>query len=180
MPTPRKALSEHLLNGTKPSYVEESSGVAPGRPSYPKNISHDAKRVYKRLCRLLERRKTLTEGDAELLRLYAILFDRHVRAVSHVEIEGEVCQYTRLDSNGAPHKIWKENLWLKTAKDCERQMVAILDRCGLTPAARGKVKKAVDPAKPVALPVAFPSREEAAAPVEYEPDLNAIDETLIQ
>lgn len=151
MPTPRKDLSTHLLNGTTPKYVEPDSDVAPGRPSYPKNISTDAKRVYKRLCRLLERRKTLTEGDAELLRLYAILFDRHARAVSHVEVEGEVCAYVRLDSNSAAHDIFKENLWLKTAKDCERQMVAILDRCGLTPAARGKVKKAVDP-KPPQLP----------------------------
>ena len=142
-----------------PKYSEPDSDIAPGRPKYPKNISPEAKRVYKRLCGLLERRKVLTEGDCELLRIYSVLYDRHARAVSHVEIEGEVCHYTRLDSNGAPHQIWKENLWLKCAKDCERQMVAILDRCGLSPATRGKVKRAVE-AKPPQLPEQFPSREE--------------------
>lgn len=177
MPTPKKDLFAHALHGTMPRYIESDSDVAPGRPRYPKNLSLDARRVFKPLCALLERRKTLTEGDAELLRIYAVLFDRHARAISHVETEGEVCQYTRLDSNGAPHLIWKENLWLKTAKDCERQMVAILDRCGLSPATRGKVKKAAEPRAPQ-LPEAFPTREETTPPDDI--DLSEIHEEQIQ
>jgi P27 family predicted phage terminase small subunit len=166
------------LNGTTPRYIEEGSDVAPGRPKYPKGISPDAKRVYKRLCTLLERRKTLTEGDAELLRLYAILFDRHARAVSHIETEGEIRIYSVQSSTGEMHDVEKPNLWLREAKDAERQMVSILDRCGLTPAARGKVKKAIDPKQPT-LPEAFPSREEAKQP-EPEIDLSTIREDLVQ
>ncbi|MDA4120131.1 MAG: P27 family phage terminase small subunit, partial [Thaumarchaeota archaeon] len=137
MPTPRKELSAHKLQNTKPKYIEESSVVAPGRPRFPKNLSTDAKRFFKNLCRMLEQRRTLTEGDQELLRLAAILRDRHERSMEHVIAEGEICTYVRLDSNGAPHDMVKENLWLRCAKDAEKQMVAILDRLGLTPLNRG-------------------------------------------
>jgi phage terminase small subunit len=74
----------------------------------------------------------------------------------------------------------KENLWLRCAKDAEKQLVAILDRLGLTPANRSKIKPAEGPkeAKPSATDEAMLSRE-APAPVEEEIDLNKIDLTLV-
>ena len=177
MPTPRKSLDEHKLVGTRPHYVDEDSDVVPGRPHYPKNLSIEARRFFKAICRTLERRRTLTEGDQELIRLAAVLRDRHERAIAHVAAEGEVYAYTRLDSNGGAHDIIKENLWLRVAKDAERQTVSILDRLGLTPYHRSKIKPTKkDRAQE---PAAFPSREEAAQSVEPEPDLNTIDETVV-
>jgi len=83
MPTPRKSLEDHKLTGTNAAYVEPSSDVPAGRPRFPKNISAEARRVFKRLCALLAARKVLSEGDSELLRLYAVAFTRHERALEH-------------------------------------------------------------------------------------------------
>jgi P27 family predicted phage terminase small subunit len=168
MPRERKTIPEHELANTKPQYVLPDSDVSAGRPKYPKNLSPDAKRFFKGLCRMLERRRTLTEGDAELIRLAAILRDRHERAIEHVRTEGEICTYG---------DEVKENLWLKQAKDAEKQLVSLLDRLGLTPAARGKIKQTLTPEKPD--PDAhLLSREAPQPPVEEEIVLP--DETKVQ
>lgn len=133
----------HWLQGTKatpPPAAKEGTPIPPGRPRYPKGISPEAKRVFKRLCSLLEERKHLSHGDGELLRVYALLYTRHEKAMAKLAAEGEICTYVRLDSNGQPHDQVKPNLWLKVAETCERNMVACLDRLGLTPGTRGRVK----------------------------------------
>jgi P27 family predicted phage terminase small subunit len=140
MPRERKPLEHHALQATEPSYVEQPDEMAaPGRPKYPKGITPEAKKVFKSLCGLLERRRALTEGDAELLRLYVILYQRHQKALAKIEEQGAVCVYTRLDSNGEAHDVEKANLWLKIAENCEARMTSLLDRLGLTPLNRGKV-----------------------------------------
>jgi P27 family predicted phage terminase small subunit len=149
MPTPVKTDAMHKLTGTKsqakatePDYV-----VPPGRPRYPKNLSPEAKAVFKRLWSLLEKRRALTEADGELLRLYAILFDRHTRAMEKIAEQGEIRMYTRLDSNGVAHDVEKPNMWLKIAETCEKNMVACIDRLGFSPLNRAKVKPTAVPAE---------------------------------
>jgi P27 family predicted phage terminase small subunit len=133
---------EHKLKGTRPTRsADHGTDITPGRPAYPKGISPAAKRVFKRLCNLLEQRRALTHGDGELLRLYSLLYTRHERAMAKLDDEGEICTYTRLDSSGTAREMEKPNLWLKVAETCERNMVACLDRMGLTPNARAKVKQ---------------------------------------
>jgi P27 family predicted phage terminase small subunit len=176
MPTPRKSLSEHELQSTKPRYVEPDSSIAPGRPKYPKGLTPEAKKVFKAACHLLERRRSLTEADGELIRLLALTHVRHARAIEKLALEGEVRMYTRLDSNGQPHEFEKENLWLQIARDAEKQMIGIFDRLGVTPLNRGKVKPTK--AEPKADAAAMPTRDETTLP-EDEVDLNSIDETLI-
>lgn len=143
MPTPKKPEYLHKLEGTK-SQAEVPPSKEPqfeaGRPKYPKGISGDAKAAFKRLVRLLESRRTLTEGDAELLRLYAITYDRHVRAVAKLETEGEVRIYTRLNNHGEEVQSESKNLWLPIAEAAEKTMIACLDRLGLTPLNRGKIR----------------------------------------
>lgn len=140
-PMPRKSLAEHALTGTKPEYVTpDTVAVAPGRPHYPKGISADARKEFKRLCNLLEKRRSLTPGDEEALRLYAIVFDRHARAIAKLAEEGEIKIYYRLDNQGKQVPSERPNLWLKVAQESERFMVSVLDRLGLTPMNRGKVK----------------------------------------
>jgi P27 family predicted phage terminase small subunit len=178
MPTPRKSLDDHALQNTKPQYAAPTSQVAPGRPKFPVGISPEAKRVFKRIVRLLESRRVLSEGDCELLRLYAVAYTRHERALTHITLEGEITSYTRLDSNGQPHEVWKDNLWLKVCTDSEKLQLPFLDRLGLTPLNRSKIKSTELP-KVAAPDDTFPTREEIALQPAEEVDLSNIHEELI-
>ena len=139
MPTPRKPLERHQLQGSKPDYTPETP-IASGRPKFPRGISGEARRTFKRLVAMLEERRHLTNADGELLSVYCHAYDRHQRALAKLAEEGEVRVYVRLDSNGQPHEQEKVNLWLKIAETSERTMIACLDRLGLSPLNRSKVK----------------------------------------
>lgn len=179
MPRERKSLDEHALTGTKPQYVLPDVEVKPGRPTYPKNLSPESKRFFKLICRQLEKRGNLTEGDQELIRLAAIARDRHERAIEHVKTEGEICTYTKLDKTGAQFESEQPNMWLKIAQDSEKQMVTYLDRLGLTPLNRAKVK----PAEPAKTPTTSAADEatlsRAAVPPPVEEEIPLPDETVI-
>ena len=136
----------HKLKGSRPTRAKEPEFVLPpSRPRKPKDLSPAALAVFTRLCSLLRKRRALTAADGELLRLYAVTHERHAKAMAKIEEQGEVCVYTRLDSNGAAHEVEKENLWLKIAVNAEKNMVAILDRLGLSPLNRAKVKPTAKP-----------------------------------
>jgi P27 family predicted phage terminase small subunit len=122
-------------------HQQAGEGVEAGRPSVPKGLSKPARKVFKNLCRLLAARRVLTGGDVEILRLYAMLYDRHARAAEALAKQGEVVVYTRLNSSGKEVEMEKQNLWFAIAKDSEKQMVGILDRLGLTPHNRDRVKR---------------------------------------
>lgn len=111
--------------------VAPSSYVNPGRPRYPKGLSVTGKPLFKRLCQLLETRRTLTEGDEELLFLYTVIDDRHRRALANIESEGEI-----VPTEKGP----RINPWLSIAEKCEKSKLAILEKLGLTPASRDRVK----------------------------------------
>jgi len=176
MPTPRKSDAAHWLTGTKTQAKPEAElPMPPGRPKYPKGISPEAKAVFKRLCSLLEKRRALTEGDGELLRLYAVIFDRHARAISKIAEQGEICVYTRLDSNGQPHDIEKENLWLKVAANSEKNLVAILDRLGLTPHNRSKIKPTAQPKIDTAQEAFDDFLHRRGPAPEFKPDLSEVN-----
>lgn len=111
--------------------VAPSSYVEPGRPRFPKKLSPTGRATFKKLYRLLASRRTATEGDGELLMLYATLSDRHTRALAHIEIEEEIV---------TTEKGMIPNPWLAVAERSEKTMLSILDKLGLTPASRDKVK----------------------------------------
>lgn len=143
MPARRKSENLHQLHGSRPHdrAAEAAEALVAGRPGYPKNLTREAKRIFKMLCRQLENRRALTEGDGHLIQLYAEIFDRRQRAQAKLLAEGEVCAYTRLDPNGVAHKIEKPNHYLKIAETCEKSLISILDRLGLSPLAGTKVKQ---------------------------------------
>jgi P27 family predicted phage terminase small subunit len=141
MPAPRKSAELHSLQGTKPNgRAADVSHCLPGKPKVPKDLDADLKPTFKRLCALLEERRVLTAGDAELIRLYCFQLDRHKRNVALLREEGEICTYTRLDSNGQAHDVVKPNVRMKIVADTERQMAAILSQLGLTPTAKDRAK----------------------------------------
>jgi P27 family predicted phage terminase small subunit len=175
MPRDRKSLEEHRLQGTKASYVLPDSDVLAARPKYPKGISGAAKTAFKRLTKMLQDRNTVTAGDAEILRLYAHLFDRHARALENIATEGEIVVADAVSKTGEVYEVQKENPWLAIAQNCETKMTNILSALGLTPRTRTQVKATKEKPKPDEV---FPTREQAAPAVE--PDLlDSIDETKV-
>ena len=142
MPQPAKSPELHALHGTTPQTPKTvASPIPAGRPKFPGNLAAELRPVFKKICRMLETRRALTEADGPLLALYCVSYARAQKANEKLAVEGEVCEYTRLDSNGQPHVVEKPNLWLKVAQDAEKQMVACLDRLGLSPMNRDKVKQ---------------------------------------
>jgi P27 family predicted phage terminase small subunit len=147
-PMPAKSAEQHQLEGTRSqARPKPESVVREGWPKRPRGLSKEAQKVFRQMCRLLAERRALTRGDGELLRLYATSWDRQRQADAAIQIEGIVVQYTRLDSNGQPHQVEKPNINLAIAERAEKSMVAILDRLGLTPYHREKVKPAAHEVK---------------------------------
>jgi P27 family predicted phage terminase small subunit len=143
MPTRRKSDLVHWLQHTSPhdrTPATESNAPA-GRPPIPKDVS---KKVFKSLCRELEKRKALTSGDLQLIRLFCVLYERHSRALEKLAAEGEIRSYPRATSSGEVYQCEAPNLWLKVAENAEARMISCLDRLGLTPLNREKVR----PTKP--------------------------------
>jgi P27 family predicted phage terminase small subunit len=179
MPRERLSIDHHKLAGTKPAYVEPQSDVDASRPRYPKGLTPEAKRVFKNVTRLLERRRSLTEADGELVRLLALTHVRHARAVEKLAEQGEIRIYVRLDSNGQPHDVEKENLWLAVATTAEKQMIGIYDRLGFTPRDRSKIRPTKEEPKPEDDASFFPSREPITPP-DNDIDLNSIPTEVLQ
>lgn len=141
MGRPTKAIELHALQGTRAEIqLTGDSCVPAGRPKMHGDLTPAARSVFKRLCKLLQERRALTAGDSELLRLYSIAFDRHRRAMEHVQLEGEITTYISLDKDGVQVPRVKTNLWLKVAQDSERFMHQTLKDLGLTSLNRDKVK----------------------------------------
>ena len=129
------------LHGAKSqSAVPTESTVRAGRPRYPAGLTPAARRMFKDLCRLLSDRRALSEADGEALRLYAILYDRHARALAAVESEGLLISETRFGSNGEPSLRKVKNPALAICQESEKQMTAILRDLCLTVATKDKSK----------------------------------------
>lgn len=137
-----KSDAYHALTGTRPAgaRIPESERLEPSRPKYPRNLSAAARAIFKRLCGQLESRRHLTAGDEQILYLFCVLHDRHLRALAKLDEEGEIKTYTRLSSNGSPVQVEGPNKWLRIAEVCESKKLACLVQLGLTPSARKSVR----------------------------------------
>jgi len=62
------------------------------------------------------------------------------KSISDVAARGEIIIFTRRDKNGDTYEVEKKNPYLLLAQESEKSMVAILDRLGLTPLNRSRVK----------------------------------------
>ena len=116
------------------------SSVRAGRPRYPAGLTTAARRTFKDLCAMLEERRALTRADGELLSLYASLSDRRTRELALAEAEGLIVSEVRYGHNGEATTRRLKNPHLTVAQESEKTMLAILDRLGLTPTGRDKVK----------------------------------------
>jgi P27 family predicted phage terminase small subunit len=172
MPTPRKSIPDHKLQGTRVRYVLPDSDVLAGRPKLPKGLSPAAKATFRRLVKMLTQRKVITAGDQEIISLYCISFDRHQRALEKLAEEGEVRIYQHV-AKGEIVEVEKENLWYPIARDAAKFMKSCLSDLGLTPLQRAKVKQTeVKKSEEDELPL---SAADTVLP-EPEIDLASIDE----
>ena len=117
-----------------------ASRIVAGRPKFPRDLSPAARLEFKRIVRLLEKRRQITEGDCETIRLYAIANERYKAANVKLAAEGLVVIYTRV-SNGETFRVEKKNLHLEIAAQAERTMLNLLKELGLTPRAKDAVKQ---------------------------------------
>ena len=171
---PRKSTFAHELEGTTSQAVLPDSDIPAGRPKCPKGISGEAKKTFLRLTKMLAQRRTLTAGDAELLRLYAYTYDRHARALEHLASEGEVIMEERQTKNGEhTYLVQKESLWLSIATQADKFLRGCLADLGLNPINRAKVKTTE---KPKSDNDDLPAKEDVLLPEPEEVDLNAIYE----
>jgi P27 family predicted phage terminase small subunit len=144
----RKSIEEHMLNSTRPHYVPGNvpSSIHVGAlPKPPKYLSKDAKKKFKGLVRQLAARRTVTAGDADLLAIYSSTFERWQASLEKIRAEGPVVAYSRLNNQGKEVLSEKPNLHLAIAETCERNMVSILTRLGLTPKDRESVRPTAPP-----------------------------------
>lgn len=137
---PRKSDAEHELQGTASAASPENLGAPGSKPRAPKDLDADEKKIFRQIVRELEKRRTVTSGDTELIRLVAIQIVRHKRAMAKVREEGEIKIYMRLNNHGESVPTEKRNLWLDVACEAEGKITAILDRLGFTPLNRARVR----------------------------------------
>jgi P27 family predicted phage terminase small subunit len=141
-----KGEAYHDLTGTPNwSTAQPESAILPGRPAKPKGVSKDALKVFRKICKQLAQRRALTPGDGEILRLYCVQFDRHMRALAALAVDGEIITTTRVSKGGDTYEVQAASPWLAVAEKAERQMVSILDRLGLNPRAKDAVKRGAPP-----------------------------------
>lgn len=127
----------------RPSRAKEHTPtIDEGRPTCPGYLDKESRQIFRKLCKQLEQRRALTRGDGELLTLYATTWRRWRKAMADVAQRGEVVISISRGKNGEVIEREKKNPWLLIAQESERAMVAILDRLGLTPLNKEKVKKA--------------------------------------
>ena len=140
----RKPDDLHELEGTSSRAEAEHLDTPSGSPRCPKDLDKQEKKVFRQTCRELEKRKHITSGDVEIIRILAIARMRSERAMVHVRLDSEVIMEERGDSHGKPHLKKVRNPWLDIAEDAEREIRACLDRLGLTPMNRPRVRPTKD------------------------------------
>jgi P27 family predicted phage terminase small subunit len=148
---PRKPEVLHSLQGTRPHDRVDVSHVQGGRPRFPKDLDKSLRPVFKRIVRLLTDRRVITEGDADLVRLYCFSYERHQRQVALLRQEGEVVSFTWTDDTGT-HTGMKANIRLKIVVDAEKQMANILAQLGLTQLSKDRAKPTREDVGPRVVP----------------------------
>jgi len=140
-----KTQFEHDLHGTKSqARPPVGSAIRAGRPKFPSHLSRAARVEYKRVCAMLEARAALTPGDYAMLSVYATVYSRWIAAKRELDTDGLMILTTILDSHGVPYQKKIKHPMLRIVTDCERQILTLASKLGLSPIDRDRVKPARD------------------------------------
>lgn len=143
---PRIALTVEELKlrprGTKSQAANEPSLIEAGRPRAPRHLCAEAAIEFRRMSKLLGRRKTETEADGTTLAVYAETYSRWVEAKKILSEEGLRIDVIVLDCHGVPHTNRKLNPMIAVVERAERNVLALAKSLGVSPDTRDKVKPA--------------------------------------
>jgi P27 family predicted phage terminase small subunit len=140
-----KTDKENWLAGTTSQVGRAKASQSPsvfisGRPKIPQHLDRLARAEFKRVCHILEHRKTLTEGDRLTIAVLAECYSRWCQ--SKAELGSEYLIRTAVkDSEGATIQITKVNPLVKIVETCEARILSLQNALGLTPQSRDKVKQ---------------------------------------
>lgn len=170
MPTDRKDIAQHVLQGTKPAWSPEPEFES-GRPKMPADLCPVAEAEWRRLCPKLCKRRQLTKADASTMEVYVRIFARW-RKVEAMAAANPLSETSWLDKNGGEHIKVEESPASKIAARLESQMRAYLIQLSATPVSR-KLTKPPKGEQPTVTPedAALLSRDpEAAQPPAEDPE----------
>jgi P27 family predicted phage terminase small subunit len=144
MPRLAKTDAEHRLHSTvsqvgRPKPVQTASVYAGGRPKIPTHLSRVARAEFKRICHLLEHRRTLTEGDRNSIAVLAECVARWVAAKEELGTAYTIT-VTITDKKGNVFTTIKPNPLLKVVEVAEARILALSSALGLNPISRDKVR----------------------------------------
>lgn len=136
-----KTIREHLLHGTVPQGKPERPSVyVGGRPQFPAHLGKVARREMKRVVRILEKRGTVTEGEATALALYGVTYERWVQCYDQIAVDGLMVTTQVTDNNGNLRTVSRLNPVIRVAQQCETKLQSLAKDLGLTPITRDKIK----------------------------------------
>jgi len=117
-------------------------GVVAGRPACPESVKSDpdALAEWKRLCRLLAARGTLSKGDAPFLELYCSTYSTWLAARAEIKARGLFVDVPVTDAAGEVHFKRAENPARKVEAQCVTAMRQFLAGLGATPVTRERAK----------------------------------------
>ena len=142
-----KTAAEHYLTGTRselgrtrPDRQAVASQFVSGRPKFPKHLGKDARIEFKRVCKFLGARKTLSEGDFYTI---AVLAECTVRWIAAKEALGThfIVATVVKDKQGRETIVERENPLCKIVENCESKILSLTNSLGLNPASRDKVEE---------------------------------------
>ncbi|MFZ0737717.1 MAG: phage terminase small subunit P27 family [Candidatus Acidiferrales bacterium] len=140
-----KTDQEHFLQGTVTQVGRSKPPQAPsvyvgGRPRIPQHLDKLARAEFKRVCHVLEHRKTLTEGDRLTIAILAECYSRWVQ--TKAELGSEFLIRTAFkNKEGEMVEVVKVNPLVKIVEACEARILSLQSALGLTPQSRDKIKQ---------------------------------------
>ena len=145
--------SRHLTSAQlKAREAEESRDTTPadyvpsGKPKMPNSVKEipEAVEAWKGAVKILKERGALTRGDGPALTVFALCQARYLKATADVEKRGFEIEVERGDKKGERYTTSTPNPSLQIISQCERQLLALAVRLGMTP----KDRSGIRPAKP--------------------------------
>ncbi len=101
-------------------------------PTCPHHLKGEARKEWRRLCKVLDTQGLLTQADRSALAAYCQAYARWIDAEKNLEVTGLVLQSDK--------GFFYQNPYLSIANKAIEQMVKISSEFGMTPASRTRIK----------------------------------------